>query len=68
MSKNAVRMIMHSCHHTVTRMSDSRRGFGLEIEFVDQFNTQFVTTFNYSANADFHILQITRAHKLVFSV
>jgi hypothetical protein len=39
-------------------MSDSRRGFGLDIGFVDHFHTQLVTTLNYSAT--FHTLQITR--------
>jgi hypothetical protein len=42
----------------VTCMSDSRRGFGLEIGFIDHFNTGLMTTLNYSAIDDFHILQI----------
>jgi ethanolamine utilization microcompartment shell protein EutS len=49
-------------------MSDSRRGFGMDIGFIDKFNTQLVITFNYSAIADLHTLQITRAHRLTFSV
>jgi hypothetical protein len=43
-------------------MSDSRRGFGLDIGLIDHCNTQLVITLNYSAIADFHALQITRAH------
>jgi hypothetical protein len=35
-------------------MSDSRRGFGLDIGFIDHFNTQFVITFNYSPIVNFH--------------
>jgi hypothetical protein len=54
--------------YTVTHQSASRRGFGLEIGFIDHFNTQLVTTLNYSVIADLHILQIIRAHRLVFSV
>jgi hypothetical protein len=41
-------------------MSDSRRGFGLDIGFIDHFNTQLGTTSNYSAIANLHTLQITR--------
>jgi hypothetical protein len=33
----------------VTCMSDSRRDFGLDIGFIDQFNTRLVITLNYSA-------------------
>jgi hypothetical protein len=40
-------------------MSDSRRGFGLEIGFIDHFNTRIVTPFNYSAVANFHTLLST---------
>jgi hypothetical protein len=36
---------------------DYRRGFGLEIGFFDHFNTQLVTTLNYNAIADLHILK-----------
>jgi hypothetical protein len=43
-------------------MSDSRRGFGLDIGFIDHFNTQLVITLNYSAIPNFHTLQITGAH------
>jgi hypothetical protein len=41
-------------------------GFGLEIEFTNHFNTQLVTTFNYSAITDLHTLQITTAHAKYF--
>jgi ethanolamine utilization microcompartment shell protein EutS len=47
-------------------MSDYRRGFGLEIGFIDHFTTRLVATFNYSAVADFYILQITAAHAKYF--
>jgi hypothetical protein len=40
---------------------DYRRGFGLEIGFIDHFNTWLVTTNNYSAIAEFLDLQITIA-------
>jgi hypothetical protein len=49
-------------------MSDSRRGFGLENGVIDHFNKRLVTTLNYSAIADLHALQITRAHNLAFAV
>jgi hypothetical protein len=42
--------------------SDCRRGFGLEIGFIDHFNTRLVTTLHYSAIADLHTLQIITAH------
>jgi hypothetical protein len=48
-------------------MSDSRRGFGLEIGFIGHFQARLLTTFNYSAIANL-TLQITRAYRLVFSV
>jgi hypothetical protein len=41
---------------------DCRRGFGLEIDFIYHFDTRPVTKINYSAIADFHILQTTIAH------
>jgi hypothetical protein len=47
---------------------DSRRIFGLYIGFIDHLNTRLVNTLNYSAIADPYILQITTAHRLVFSV
>jgi hypothetical protein len=49
-----------------TRMSDSQRGFGLDIGFTDHLNTQLVTTLNYSAIANFHTLYITTAHAKTF--
>jgi hypothetical protein len=42
-------------------MSDYRRGFGFVIVFIDRFDTRLVTTFNYSAIANLHTLQITRS-------
>jgi hypothetical protein len=47
-------------------MSDSRRGFGLEIGFIYHFNTRIVTTINYSAIAHLHTSQITPAHARSF--
>jgi hypothetical protein len=47
-------------------MSDYRRGLGLEIGFIDQFNTWLVTTLNYSAIADLYTSQITTAHAKSF--
>jgi hypothetical protein len=32
------------CIYIVTCMGDSRRGFGLQIGFIDNFNTRLVTT------------------------
>jgi hypothetical protein len=45
-------------------MSDYRRGFGLDIGFIDHL--QVVTTNNYDIVADFHTLQITTAHAKSF--
>jgi hypothetical protein len=39
-------------------MSECRRGFGLDIGFIDHFNTQLTNTLNYSAIANFHIILI----------
>jgi hypothetical protein len=47
-------------------MCDYRRNFGLENGFID--NLEVVTANNYDIVANFHTLQITRAHRLVFSV
>jgi hypothetical protein len=52
--------------NTVTCMSDSRRGFGLETGVIDHFNTRIVITLNYSVVADLHTLQITSAHAKSF--
>jgi hypothetical protein len=43
-------------------MGDYRRGFGLDIVFIDHFTPRLGTTSNYSAISDFHTLQITTAH------
>jgi hypothetical protein len=40
--------------YIVTWCSDSRRGFRLYFGFIGYFNTQTVTTPNYSAIADLH--------------
>jgi hypothetical protein len=48
--------------------NDYRRSFGLDIGFIDHFTTQLVITLNYRTIADFHTLQLIRAHRLVFSV
>jgi hypothetical protein len=47
-------------------MGDPRRGFGLEIGFIDHINTRLVTTFNYSVIADLHTLQITTEYAKIF--
>jgi ethanolamine utilization microcompartment shell protein EutS len=41
--------LLYDAKNIVTRMSDFRRGFGLNIGFIDHFNTQFVITFNYKS-------------------
>jgi hypothetical protein len=46
---------------------DFRHHFGLDIGYIDHFNTQHVITLNYSAIADFHTLQLTRAQAKYFS-
>jgi hypothetical protein len=46
-------------NHIFTRMSAPSAGFGLEIGFVDHFNTRLLTTLNYRVIADLHNLQIT---------
>jgi hypothetical protein len=50
----------------VTYISHSCWGFGLDIVFIDHFNTQLVITLNYSIITNFHTLQITRAHAKSF--
>jgi hypothetical protein len=37
-------------------------GLGLEIGFIDHFNTRLVTTIHYRAIANLHTLKITTAH------
>jgi hypothetical protein len=49
-------------------MSNSRRGFGSEIGFIDHLYKQPVTTKNYSAIANLHTLQFTVTYTLMFSV
>jgi hypothetical protein len=44
--------------YIVMCLSDSRRGFGLNIGFIDHFNKQLVITINYSATANFHIYSL----------
>jgi hypothetical protein len=61
-------LLLVPAHQNVTCMSDSRLGFGLEIGFIDDFNTQLVITLNYSVIADLHTLQITTTHILMSSV
>jgi hypothetical protein len=51
---------------SITCISDSRRGFGLDIGFIDHFNTQLVITLHYSGIADFRILPVTPAHATSF--
>jgi hypothetical protein len=41
---------------------DCRRGFGLDIGFIDHFNTQLISISNYSAITNLHTLQITAAN------
>jgi hypothetical protein len=52
--------------YIVMRISDYQQGFGLEIGFIDHFNTRLVTTLNNSIIADLHTLQITTAHTKSF--
>jgi hypothetical protein len=51
-------------HYIVKGMSDSRRGFALDISCVDHFNTQFIITL--SAIVNFHTLQITTSYAKSF--
>jgi hypothetical protein len=54
------------CNNSIVMcMSDSRRGFRLD-NVIDHFNTQLVTTLNFSAIANIHTLQFTRAHAKSF--
>jgi hypothetical protein len=45
---------------------NSRRGFGLDIGFIDHFTTQLVITLNYSAIANFHTLKFARTNAKYF--
>jgi hypothetical protein len=47
-------------------MSDSRRGFGLDIGFIDHFSSQLLITRNYSAISDFYSLPVTPEHAKSF--
>jgi hypothetical protein len=49
-------------HDTITCMGD----FGLQIRFIEHFNTRIVATFNYSAIDDLHTLEISTAHSKSF--
>jgi hypothetical protein len=51
----------------VTCTSDSGQGFGLDIGFIDHFNTQLVITRKYSSLTNFNTLQFTRAHTKSFA-
>jgi hypothetical protein len=60
-------MILHSSLPYILSCAwVTRRGFGLQIGFIDHFNTRLVTTLNYSTIADVHSLQITTAHAKSF--
>jgi hypothetical protein len=45
-------------------MSDCRRGFGLDVGFIDHFNTQLVISLNYSAIANLHALNKSLGYTL----
>jgi hypothetical protein len=47
-------------------MNDSQWDIGLDIGFIGHFNIQLVITLDYSTIANFHTLQITRAHAKYF--
>jgi hypothetical protein len=53
-------------YNTVTCMSNSRQGLGLDIRLTEHFNTQLVITFNDSAIANLRTLQFIRAHAKSF--
>jgi hypothetical protein len=42
--------------------------FGLEIGFIQHFNTRLATTLNYRAIANLHTLRITTAHVAISSL
>lgn len=46
---------------------DYRRGFGLEIAFIDHLTRRLVFTFNYGAIVDLRSLHITTVHAKIFS-
>jgi hypothetical protein len=45
-------------------MSEFRRSFVLDMEFIDRFNTQLVIPLNYRAIANFQTLNKSLAHTL----
>jgi hypothetical protein len=47
-------------------MCDCRRGFGLDIGFIDHLYTRLGTIINYSATDNLHTLQITTANAMSF--
>jgi hypothetical protein len=49
-------------------MCNYRRGFGLEIGFINHINTRPMNIFNYRAIADFDTLHITTPHVKSFLV
>jgi hypothetical protein len=51
----------HAQLHIITCVSDSRRGFGLAIRFIDHLYTRLGTTRNYNSTANLHNSQITTA-------
>jgi hypothetical protein len=59
-------MCIYTAVYIVTCMGDYRRVFGLEMGFIDHFNTRLVTTLNYGAIANLHNLQTTTAHAKSF--
>jgi hypothetical protein len=54
-------LVRFHCMYCHVVWSDSRRGFELNIGFIDFFSTRLGTTSNYSAIANLHTLQITTA-------
>jgi hypothetical protein len=50
----------------MSRFEYDSKGFGLDIGFIDHFNTPLITTLNYSAIDNFDMLQFTRAHATNF--
>jgi hypothetical protein len=59
---------LFSCYlvYIITYMSDSSWAFGLEIGFMDHFNTRLFTTINYNTITDYNILHITITHAKCF--